>query len=156
MVPLFQITSHLPLFFSSSSKQYDTQQMKQMSRFFVTQNLPKRKGKMSVLICCGNIPTQHDLMPLLTSCLAYDPHLATPPILPSWTELKAISTAFPNQRVCGTAYSDRNWLIFTHAICNISAKKSEGQFVTASQIKHGHFQGSLIHLPWRLDGHQTH
>jgi len=54
-----------------------------MSRFFVTQNLPKRKGNMSVLICCENILTQHNLMPLLTSSLAYDPHLATPPLLPS-------------------------------------------------------------------------
>lgn len=78
MVPLFQITSRLPLFFSTSSKQYDTQQMKQVSRFFVTQNLLKRKGRISVLICCGNILTQPNSMPLLISCLACVPHLATP------------------------------------------------------------------------------
>lgn len=94
MVPFFQITSHLPLFFSSSSKQYDTQQMKQMSRFFVTQNLPKRKGKMSVLIYCGNILTQHNLMPLLPSCLAHDPHLATPPLLPPGLSFKLLALHF--------------------------------------------------------------
>lgn len=115
-----------------------------MSRFFVTQNLPKRKGKMSGLICCGNILTQHNFMPLLISCLAYDRLLATPPLLPSRTELEA---AFPNQNFCGTAYSDRNWLVFTHAICNMSAKESEKQFVITSLMKHGHFQvaSSIFH-----------
>lgn len=154
MVPLFQITPHLPLFFSSSSKLYDTQQMKQMSRFFVTQNLPKRKGKMSVLICSGNILIQHKLMPFFLTCLhSLCSHSYTPS---SWTELEAVSTALPDYGLCSTAYSDRNWLIFTHAMCNMPAKKSKRQFVITRLIERGHFLAKLIHLPWRRDGHKTH
>lgn len=122
-----------------------------MSRFFVTQNLPKRKGKMSVLICCGNILIQHKLMPFLLTCLhSLCSHSYTPS---SWTELEAVSTALPNYGLCSTAYSDRNWLIFTHAMCNMPAKKPERQFVITRLIEHGHFLARLIHLPWMVIKH---
>lgn len=128
--------------------------MKEMSRFFVTQNLPKKKGKISVLICCGNILIQHKLMPFFLTCLcSLHIHSYTPS---SWTELEAVSTALPNCGLCSTAYSDRNWLIFTHAIYNMPAKEYEREFVSARLIEHGHYLGRLIHLSRRLDGHRTH
>jgi len=120
----------------------------------VTQNLPKRKGKMSALICSGNILIQHKHMPfLLTFLHSLCSHSYTPS---SWTELEAVSTALPDYGLCSTAYSDRNWLIFTHAMCNMPAKKSERQFVITRLIERGHFLARLIHLPWRRDGHKTH
>lgn len=95
----------------------------------MTQNLPKRKGKISVLICCGNTMIQHKLMPFFLTCLrSLHIHSYTPS---SWTELEAVSTALPNCGLCSTAYSDRNWLIFTHAIYNMPAKESERKFVIA-------------------------
>lgn len=36
----------------------------------------------------------------------------------------------------------------------MSAKGSEKQFLIANLIKHGHFQGRFIHLPWRIDAHK--
>lgn len=125
----------------------------------MTQNLPKRKMKTSALICSGNILTQHKLIPVLLTGLTEHWLLTKPMLLsylPDWVRSCWHCTGFPNYRLCNTAYSDRNWLIFCHAVCNMSAKEYEVQFVIARLIKHGHFQGSLIHLPWKLDGHKTH